>query len=257
MKTKRKTFCRIILIALAAVLVLSATIFGMCLFIERPAVQTLAAYQSAYCDAVISIADDGGVEIYPQSGDADVGIVFYVGAQITPDAYIPLLARIAQRGYACYIPSLAFKTALLEPKAADDIIAAHPGIESWVLAGHSLGGLTAADYACEHPDTVNGLILIAAYANRDMSDADLPVLSVFGDSDGVLNRSLYEKRKVWNPADFEEHIIPGANHAGFGDYGKQPRDSDATITASEQQTEAANIILDWLSRHVLREERNE
>ena len=246
--TKRKTVRRIIRIVLAVILVLSAVIVGMCLFNERPAVQTAAAYQSAY-DTVINIADDGSVEILPQNGDAETGLIFYVGAQITPDAYIPLLARIAEQGYACFIPNLAFNMAALEPKAADDIIAAHPEIKSWVLAGHSMGGLTASGYVDDHRDAVDGLILIAAYTNRDMSDADLPVLAVFGDTDGVMNKSLYDKRLAWNPADFEEHIIPGANHAQYGDYGKQPRDNDAKISAEEQQAQTAEIILGWLDRH--------
>ena len=246
---KRKLIRRIILIVLAAVLVLSAVIVGMCLFNERPAVQTAAAYQSAYGDTVISIADDGGVEIFPQSGNVDTGLIFYVGAQITPDTYIPLLARIAEQGYACFIPDITFNMAALEPSAADDIISAHPAIRSWILAGHSMGGLTASGYADDHRDTVDGLILVAAYTNRDMSGAELPVLAVFGDADGVMNKELYDKRLAWNPADFEEHIIPGANHAGFGDYGDQPRDNDATISAEEQQSQTAEIILDWLSRH--------
>ena len=147
--------------------------------------------------------------------------------------------------------------AALEPKAADDIIAAHPEIKSWILAGHSMGGLTASGYADDHRDTVDGLILVAAYANRDMSDANLPVLAVFGDTDGVMNKGLYEKRKAWNPADFEEHIIPGANHAQYGDYGEQPRDNEAEISAEEQQSQTAETILDWLSRHIKNGEADE
>ena len=255
--TKRKTIRRIIRIVPAAVLVLSAVIVGMCLFNERPAVQAVAAYQNAYGDTIISVADDGGVEIFPQSSDADIGIVFYVGAQITPDAYIPLLARISEQGYACFIPNLSFNMAALEPNAADDIISAHPEIKSWSLAGHSMGGLTASGYADDHRDMVDGLILVAAYANRDMSDADLQVLAVFGDTDGVMNKKLYDKRLAWNPSDFEEHIIPGANHAQYGDYGKQPRDNDATISAEEQQTKTAEIILDWLNRHFSEVNANE
>ena len=255
--TKRKTIRRIILIVLAAVLVLSAVIIGMCLFNERPAVQTVATYQSTYSDTVISVADGGGVEILPRNTDADIGIVFYVGAQITPDAYIPLLARIAEQGYACFVPNLTFNMAALEPKAADDIISAHPEIKSWILAGHSMGGLTASGYADDHRDTVDGLILVAAYANRDMSDAGLPVLAVFGDTDGVMNKKLYDKRLAWNPSDFEGHIIPGANHAQYGDYGKQPRDNDAAISADEQQSQTAEIILDWLNRHFSEVNANE
>ena len=256
-KSRRKTIRRIILIVLAAILLLSAVIVGMCLFNERPAVQTVAAYQSTYGDTVISVADDGGVEILPLNKDTDTGLIFYVGAQIKPSAYIPLLARIAEQGYACFIPNLSFNMAALEPKAADAIIAAHPEIKSWILAGHSMGGLTASGYADDHRDTVDGLILIAAYTNRDMSDAEVPVLAVFGDTDGVMNKKLYDKRLAWNPANFEEHIIPGANHAQYGDYGKQPRDNDASIPAEEQQTKTAEIILDWLNRHIAKGETNE
>ena len=255
--TKRKTIRRIILIVIAAVLVLSAVIVGMCLFNERQAVQTVAAYQSTYCNTLISIVDDGGVEILPQNAYADIGIVFYVGAQITPDAYIPLLARIAEQGYSCFIPNLTFNMAALEPKAADDIISAHPEIKSWILAGHSMGGLTASGYADDHRETVDGLILVAAYTNRDMSEADLPMLAVFGDTDGVMNKGLYDKRLSWNPSDFEEHIIPGANHAQYGDYGKQPRDNEARISAEEQQSQTAEIILNWLNRHFAEGKANE
>ena len=141
-KTKRKTVCRIILIMLATVIALSAVIIGMCLFNQRPAVQTLAAYQSTYADVVITVADGGGVEILPQGTESpETGIIFYVGAQIKPSAYISLLARIAEEGYACFVPNLTFNMAALEPKAADDIIVAHPEIQSWILAGHSMGGL--------------------------------------------------------------------------------------------------------------------
>ena len=254
---KRKTVRRIILIVLAAVLVISAVIVGMCLFNERPAVQAVATYRDIYCDAVIKTAEDGGVEILPLNEVADTGIIFYVGAQITPDAYIPLLARIAEHGYACFIPSLTFNMAALEPNAADFIVSEHPEIGSWILAGHSMGGLTASGYADDHRDTVDGLILVAAYTNRDMSDSKLPVLVIFGDTDGVMNKKLYDNRLAWNPADFEEYVIPGANHAQFGDYGKQPRDNDALISAEEQQSQTAEIILGWLNRHYAEVKTNE
>ncbi|MBQ0037448.1 MAG: alpha/beta hydrolase [Clostridiales bacterium] len=249
--TKRKTASRIVLIVIAAILLLSAVVVGMCLFNERPAVQAVATYQSAYFDTIINVDDDGGVEILPQNKeDAKIGLIFYVGAQIKPNAYIPLLAQIAEQGYVCFIPNLTFNMAALEPLAAEEIISAHPEIKSWVLAGHSMGGLTASGFADDHRDTIDGLILIAAYTNRDMSDAELPTLAIFGDTDGVMNKSLYEKRKAWNPADFEEYIITGANHAQYGDYGKQPRDNDATITAEEQQKQTSDMILDWLSRNI-------
>ena len=68
---KRKTVRRILLIALGAVLMLSSVIVGMCLFNERPAVQTVAAYRETFCDTVINIDEDGGVEILPVNKDAE------------------------------------------------------------------------------------------------------------------------------------------------------------------------------------------
>ncbi|MDO5446126.1 MAG: alpha/beta fold hydrolase [Eubacteriales bacterium] len=243
-------FLRVILIVIATVVLLSAVIVGMCLFNERPAVQSVEAYQTAYSDTIIHVEEDGSVEILPRTAeDCNTGIIFYVGAQIRPSAYIPLLARLAEQGYSCYIPNLTFNMAALEPKAAEQIIRDHAKTEAWYLAGHSMGGLTASGFADDHPDMVSGLILLAAYTNRDMSSAEIPVLSIFGDTDGVMNKTLYEKRKIWNPADFEEYILAGANHAQYGDYGEQHRDNDAVISADEQQDQTAKIILDWLNRH--------
>ena len=247
---KRKKVRNIILIFIFVILLLSAVIVGMCLLNERPGLQTIAAYQNSFRTAVIELEEDGGVEILPdEDGELKTGIIFYVGAQITPDAYIPLLARLAELGYACFIPDLACNMAALEPGAAEEIMNAHPEIASWYLAGHSMGGLTASGFACDHEDEVKGLILLAAYLNRDMSSSDIPVLAVFGDTDGVMNKDLYDKRMPWNPSDFEEHVIRGANHAQFGDYGRQPRDNDALISAEEQQKQTADIITDWLERH--------
>ena len=244
--SKGRVVRNIILIILAAAVVLSTVIVGMCLFNSRPAVQTVAAYQQNFSDVIINMQDDGGAEILPKNNAKDTGIIFYVGAQITPDAYIPLLARLTEQGYSCFIPNLTFNMAALEPKAAEAIISGHPEIGSWYIAGHSMGGLTASGFAADNPDKVDGLIMLAAYTNRDLSESKLPVLSIYGDSDGVMNKDLYDKRTEWNPEDFEEHVIAGANHAQYGDYGRQPRDNDAVISMESQQKQTADIILEWL-----------
>lgn len=244
--SKGKIVRNIVLIFLAIIVLFSAVIVGWSLFVSRSAVQTVATYQQNYSNAVINMKDDGSVEILPKNSTANTGIIFYVGAQITPDAYIPLLSRLSEQGYSCFIPKIDFNMALIESKIAETIINEHPEISSWYMAGHSLGGLTAANFAADSSDKIDGVIMIAAYAGCDMSESKLPMLSVYGEEDGVLNKEMYEKRKEWNPADFEEHIITGANHAQYGDYGKQPRDNDASISAESQQKQTADIILKWL-----------
>ena len=247
----KRTVRRIVRILIVAFLLFGVTAVCMSLFVSRPALRTAEEYRAAFPDTVISISADGSVEIAPGAGTEakPTGIIFYIGAQIEPQAYIPLLARLSENGYFCSIPKLPFNMASIKPNAAEAVMTAHPEIGRWYLAGHSMGGYTASGFAGKHPDTCAGLILIAAYPAHDLSRADFPVLSVYGDADGVLNRKLYEKRLAWNPADLEEHILPGGNHAGFADYGPQPRDNEAAVPAEEQQAAAAVIIRDWIERH--------
>ena len=249
-KPKRKKIRKWILLSLAAAVVICAGFVASSLLTVRPAVAAMSVYQETFADTVITKETDGAVEILPMAEDRKVGIIFYVGAQIMPDAYTPLLAELAEAGYSCFIPKLNFNMASMEPGVAEAIISGHPEIGTWYIAGHSMGGLTASGFAADHLDEVDGLILIAAYTNRDLTETTLPVLSIYGDADGVLNKDLYEKRLSWYPENFEEHIIAGANHAQYGDYGAQPRDKEALISAEEQRAQTVDIVLDWL------EERN-
>lgn len=256
----RKTILNRILIIIAVFLLVGIIGIWVSLLIRRPAVRTLDEYRTEFSDVTITVLDDDSVEVFPSSGSytGDIantngepaGIIFYTGAQIKPNAYIPLMAGLAEKGYYCFVPQLNFNMGSLEPAAADPFITEHPEIKSWYLAGHSMGGLTASGYVCDHREQVNGLILLAAYTNRDMSNSNIPTLSIYGDQDSVLNVKLYKERMTWNSNDFEEHIINGGNHAGFGDYGKQPRDTDATISADDQQKETVEIIDAWIrGRH--------
>ena len=252
---KKNPWRRVLRFAILAAVLLSLTAVCMSLFVSRHALRTAEEYRTQFPETVITLDPDGSVKLIPGQGteQKQSGLIFYIGAQITPDAYIPLLARLAEQGYFCAVPKIPFNMASLKPGAAETVIAEHPEIKRWYLAGHSMGGYTASGFCADHSEQVSGLILIGAYTARDLSDASLPVLSVYGDADGVLNLSLYEKRRAWNPAGFEEHILPGANHAQFGDYGDQPRDNDARISMDTQQEETALIICDWLARQESKE----
>ena len=41
--------------------------------------------------------------------------------------------------------------------------------------------------------------------------------------------------------------MPGGNHSGFGDYGLQDGDTEATIPAAQQQEQTAQIIADSIA----------
>ena len=108
------------------------------------------------------------------------------------------------------------------------------------IAGHSLGGAMAANYAATHSEDYGGLILLAAYSTKNLTQTSLRVLSIYGSEDGVLNRESYEKNWANLPADATEVILEGGCHAQFGGYG--PQDGDGTPTGEEPIRRTAGAI---------------
>ena len=99
----------------------------------------------------------------------------------------------------------------------------------------------AANYAAEHAESLGGVILLAAYSTKPLPDS-LPVLSVYGTEDGVLNRANYEKNLA-NVPNLQEVVIEGGNHAQFGSYGEQRGDGEASIDPGMQWNETAEAVL--------------
>lgn len=111
-----------------------------------------------------------------------------------------------------------------------------PEIRHWYVAGHSMGGAMASKFASDHPDQVDGLILMGAYIYGDYPDEK--TLTIYGS----LNQSVEDH------IDYTENIveIQGGNHAQFGNYGPQKGDLPAEISAQEQQSQTVAAIQDFL-----------
>lgn len=73
---------------------------------------------------------------------------------------------------------------------------------------------------------------------------DLSVLSVYGSADGVLNRDNYEKDRPNLPADAQELVLEGGNHAQFGSYGEQQGDGEAAVIPERQWEQTVEVIPD-------------
>ncbi len=183
---------------------------------------------------------DGSIAYYPEGATA--GIIFYPGGKVEHTAYIPLMKALAENGIFTVLVKMPFNLAVFKPAAADGIREQFPDIESWYMAGHSLGGSMAASYVADNADSFDGLILLAAYSTDDLSEAGLEVLSVYGSLDEVRNEKKYEQYRKNLPEDLVEAVIEGGNHAGFGMYGAQKGDGEATITNTRQIKQTADII---------------
>ena len=113
---------------------------------------------------------------------------------------------------------------------------------NWYIGGHSFGGIFAAKYASHHSAEFKGVILCASYPLKKM-DNDLVEIIIYGSEDLVINRNRIIDSRRFASERYVEYIIEGGNHAGFGNYGIQKGDGEATISASEQQEEAIQVIL--------------
>lgn len=104
----------------------------------------------------------------------------------------------------------------------------------------------ASIWAASHTDTIAGIIFFASYPAADLSKTDLRALSIYGSNDTVLNRSSYDQSAPSRPDAFDEQVLEGGNHAGFGDYGNQAGDGEATISSDDQQAQAADAAVSFI-----------
>lgn len=189
-------------------------------------------------ESVAVIPISGGLMF---DGPSDTrAMIFYPGAKVEADAYAPLMYKIAEEWGDCFLVKMPANLAVLNADAAKDIQQDYQ-YDQWYLAGHSLGGVTAATYLQEHPESFRGLILLAAYSNGQLSE-ELQAVSIYGDHDGVLNREEYEKNRNNLPKNTDEVIIAGGNHAQFGNYGDQNGDGKASISWEDQQQQVLEAL---------------
>lgn len=189
----------------------------------------------------VQIEQDGNVTWFvPQEPTA--GLIFYPGGKVENTAYAPLLRACAEKGLLCALVRMPGNLAVLDVNAADGLREKRPDITTWFIAGHSLGGAMAANYAAAHSDDYSGLILLAAYSTKDLTQTPLRVLSVYGSEDRVMNRESYKRNWANLPADTTEVILEGGCHAQFGSYGLQDGDGTPTISGEEQVRQTADAI---------------
>lgn len=209
-----------------------------------PGPSAAAALES---DELVRVIEGDGYTFQP-TGSTRVGFVFYPGGRVDPASYAAPAREIAEAGFLVVVPELTLNLAVLDANAADDVIAAHPEIERWVIGGHSLGGTMAASYVGDHRDTISGLVLWAAYPAQgtDLSTLATNVVSIFGTRDGLTTLDDINDSRARLPDDTEYLAIEGGNHAQFGDYGQQAGDNPATMSRVEQQTMAVQGSLQVL-----------
>ena len=197
--------------------------------------------------ATVTYADEPGwLAFTPTTNAHPTGLVFYPGAKVEPAAYAPAAQAIAAAGYPAYIAKMPLNLAVLGVDAANAVMAAHPEVQRWAIAGHSLGGAMATSYMASHPDAMDGLALWASYPNADLSGLPIVATSIWGSLDSGAARMGGEQARADLPPDAMFIEIPGGNHEQNGWYTGQPNDPPATISRAAQQAAIVAATLDML-----------
>lgn len=180
------------------------------------------------------------ITLYPET-NYNTGIIFYPGAKVEYISYLPLLNKLTEQGYVCFLPKMPLNFAFFDYNVADNIINNNPNIKNWYVSGHSLGGAMASYYTSKNLNKVNGVILVGAYVYGDIPLDKTLVL--YGSNDLILN-----KEKLKNTDN--EILIKGGNHSMFGNYGHQKNDGKGTITTEEQQEITVNFINEFINKNL-------
>lgn len=197
------------------------------------------------------------------------GLVFYPGALVDPHSYIEPLSQFAMSGlmHQIVIIKMPNNLAILDADKGKWMYDRFPAINRWVVAGHSLGGVSASKLVYKYSTFFHGLALLAATSQKssDLSTWSQTTLSIRGENDLlVTDEEVKAKQKYLPPAveitsidDFPMdrnpktvyYTIPGGNHANFGHYGDQKGDGVATISRQEQIEEMVKILQKWFDAY--------
>jgi dienelactone hydrolase len=235
------------------IVIIGALLIGLqwATFARPPLPEAMEALES---DELVTVVQEDRLIFSPTQTTPTTGFIFYPGGRIDPRGYASLMRAITSEGYLVVVPKMPFNIAAFSPNTADEIIAEHPDIDLWVIGGHSVGGTMAAQYTNKHPEVIDGLAIWASYPadNANLSDLDIPVISIYGSREERVNDSSVAQRQHLLPEKTLYIRIEGGDHHQFGSYEINPEDHLATtsrISQHEQIIQATLEILQMVSQN--------
>ena len=244
---KNKKALKFTLIGLLAIIIIG--VLGMIIWSKTGTYPARGVALSALeSTSRITVTQDKWITFTPVE-KVETGLIFYPGGLVEPTAYAPVLHQIAEEGILVIIVPMPLNLAIFNPGAANSVIDNYPQIAEWIIAGHSLGGATAAIFVDNNPSKIDAIALWDSYPpnSADLSNIAISAISIFGTTNNIPNTENFNDKKHLLPEDTIFIAIEGANHAQFGDYGPQKGDVVASISLAEQHERVAGIMLDFIN----------
>lgn len=222
------------------VLVVVAFLFYASLVLRGDREAALEAWSNP---AVSIVSTDHSIVMTPTGENSGQGLVFIPGAKVDPYAYLAVMAGSVEQGLTVVITKPTLNLAFFDTRPLETFTADAPEVGTWFVGGHSLGGVRA----CMLAEQTAGLVLFGSYCANDLADSGLDVLSIAGSKDGLSTPEKIAEAAPLLPSAATFVEIEGLNHAGFGDYGRQSGDLDATIDRPEARAAITTTLTEWLA----------
>lgn len=205
------------------------------------------AWESVLTDPRITVEEHANaVVLRPAEKTAtSVGLVFYPGAKVDAEAYARKLSGIvADASATVVIVKPWLRLAIIDPRGPSTFTDYSPETQTWMVGGHSMGGVRA----CSAADDADALVLFGSYCAADLSGDQLPVLSLSGSEDGLSTPQKVADAREKLPASATMVEIPGASHSSFGDYGAQKVDGSPRIDDEQMNSTVTTELLEFAER---------
>jgi len=189
----------------------------------------------------------GGLKFTPKNPNG-LGLVIMHGALIYPQSYTKSAAYFARLGYTVILP---LGTLRLSVTAAGETAKQvnQSNINDWYYIGHSMGGMATLETISAHGAPAKAIALWSSGMPRSYTELEIPILFIWGDTDGLLPEGRYKETQNNLPEQVEYVTLEGANHKNFALYSHQFFDNDASIDWMKQINFANETTADFFERH--------
>ncbi len=184
---------------------------------------------------------------YYFKGDKEKPVILFApGATVDVASYSLWSKVLAEKGYGVYLLTMPFHLSMLDAKKGEKV-SAELQPQSFVLGGHSMGGMAVNQVALNHlkDEKLKGIFYLASYPPKGkIATSTMPTLVVSGSKDrDIPLKDTLAKRNSF-PKNSQFVTIDGGDHLGFANTQKGTPDGD--LSATTQNQEVAKVLLKWL-----------
>lgn len=189
----------------------------------------------------------GGFVYRPKEPNG-LGVVIMHGALIKPQAYTKTAAFFASRGYTVVLPYGVGRMSIAASGPTVERLDGF-GLDGWFFIGHSMGGMASMEMVKTHGAEPRAVALWSGSMPADYKDVEVPILFIWGDTDGLLPPDRFAAGRANLPDHVEYVTLSGANHKNFALYTHQFFDREATLDWDAQIDFANQTSLNFFRQY--------